>query len=939
MNTLGISLVWLAAQVTLLCLVTAVIYFVARRRYPAAGATAALTGLLLAAALTLVLFSPWPRWSFDGGPLGTPLAAATDGGGGSADDERAAHAAGVAGESTENSRESGDATNRRDVELDSPLSAALTAFWDGVGRELTQPKLRPASSSFRWPAWLAVSLLLMMGLGAARLAAGWLSVRGSLRRSRPITEPSLGEMIDVFRAELGCPRPVELRESSDVASAATVGWRKPVILLPPDWRGWSERERRAVVAHELAHVTAGDAATWLAAQFGLLLHFYHPLVHWLTHRLRLEQELAADALAARLTGSPQIYLTTLAELAVRQPDRPIAWPARAFLPTRGTLLRRIEMLRDTKSPPLRSSNLRRGAVIALTIAAGVFVAGLRPPEAEQVAAQDRGVGNQIATKPAAGEAKGFNLENVPATTSVLLGIRPARLANRPELQQLSAWFEQALESEKTGIEMKQVDQFLVFARITPANNGQSPAVQAQGSQPPPSAPVMELRMTGPTDFTAFLRGQMGEIQAEPGGERPHYIMQKSEWPNMFPMAGLIVDDRTLLYGRQQDLQEFLDNRGPNEATPAWAARFESVANDALCFVGDMTAFRPLIQKEFERQPNPFAGMFAPLWQKTDLVIGGAKVNDRLALTVNGWTANAEDAARLEKTLGVLVPFATGFLETAKASAKQAPPDTQIMLPHSLNLLEQVLDNITVHTADDRVTVTVQGDAGSVATMAAAILPAITQAREAARRTQSMNNLKQIGLAFHNFHDTYRHFPPPVLYGKAGNGKSQHPHSWRVAILPFVDQAPLYDLYHFDEPWDSEHNLKIAAQVPAVFRSPNDQSGSTNASYYVLVGENTAVGSIPEPDGNPTKGLVIRDVTDGTSNTLLVVEAQRDIPWTKPEDIPYSPDAEIPQLGGLTDRGFLAGIVDGSVRFISENIDETTLRALITRNGGEVLPNF
>lgn len=125
-------------------------------------------------------------------------------------------------------------------------------------------------------------------------------------------------------------------------------------------------------------------------------------------------------------------------------------------------------------------------------------------------------------------------------------------------------------------------------------------------------------------------------------------------------------------------------------------------------------------------------------------------------------------------------------------------------------------------------------------------------------------------------------------------------------------------------------------MPAIFRSPNDDAGSTNAAYYVLVGENTAVGEKPEPNGQPTKGIPIRDFTDGVSNTFVVVEAKRDIPWTKPEDIAYSPDADLPRLGGWHEHGFHTLIADGAVHFIGDAIDHNLLRLLITRNDGQVV---
>src|SRR5690606_21843437 len=97
---------------------------------------------------------------------------------------------------------------------------------------------------------------------------------------------------------LNCRATVEPRESHEINSPATIGWRRPLLLLPLDWRSWTIDERRVVIAHELAHVARGDYLTWLIAQASLALHFYHPLVHWLAGRLRVEQEMAADSLGA-----------------------------------------------------------------------------------------------------------------------------------------------------------------------------------------------------------------------------------------------------------------------------------------------------------------------------------------------------------------------------------------------------------------------------------------------------------------------------------------------------------------------------------------------------------------------------------------------------------------------------------------------------------------
>src|SRR5207253_1242913 len=115
-------------------------------------------------------------------------------------------------------------------------------------------------------------------------------------------------------------------------------------------------------------------------------------------------------------------------------------------------------------------------------------------------------------------------------------------------------------------------------------------------------------------------------------------------------------------------------------------------------------------------------------------------------------------------------------------------------------------------------------------------------------------------------------------------------------------------------------------MPEVFREPGSDAGSTFSSYFVFTGETTIF--------SPKDGTRILDITDGTSNTILAVEAKRDIPWTKPQDIVYDTAKPLPKLGGFRPKGFNGLFADGSVRFISESVDEALLRAMITRAGGE-----
>ncbi len=217
---------------------------------------------------------------------------------------------------------------------------------------------------------------------------------------------------------------------------------------------------------------------------------------------------------------------------------------------------------------------------------------------------------------------------------------------------------------------------------------------------------------------------------------------------------------------------------------------------------------------------------------------------------------------------------------------------------------------------------------------AMLVPAVNSSRVAARRAQSVNNLKQIGLALHNFHSSNNHFPGDIR-GKDGKPLL----SWRVQILPFLEQSGLFNEFKLDEPWDSPHNKALLERMPVTFAVPDAPAAPGMTFYRGFSGKRTIF------DPKVPKGVGIASITDGTSNTIAVVEAKEAVPWTKPESddpIRRGPRSRTKlqtlrnALGGHFTGGFNALFCDGSVRFIKDSINLMVLRALITRDGGEVI---
>jgi prepilin-type processing-associated H-X9-DG protein len=208
--------------------------------------------------------------------------------------------------------------------------------------------------------------------------------------------------------------------------------------------------------------------------------------------------------------------------------------------------------------------------------------------------------------------------------------------------------------------------------------------------------------------------------------------------------------------------------------------------------------------------------------------------------------------------------------------------------------------------------------------------AVWAAREAARRAQCACNYCQILLALNNYHDTWNAFPP--AYVADASGKPMH--SWRVLILPFVEQSNLYAQYDLSEPWNGPHNIKLQGSMPTIFACPSRFSDPTNLTSYVAI---TGPGTL-FPGAGSAK---IADVTDGTANTLMVVEvANLEVPWTAPLDLDVRTmslrinDPKRPGISSKHPGGANVGFADGSTRFAWDSISPGNLRSLMTIAGGE-----
>lgn len=210
------------------------------------------------------------------------------------------------------------------------------------------------------------------------------------------------------------------------------------------------------------------------------------------------------------------------------------------------------------------------------------------------------------------------------------------------------------------------------------------------------------------------------------------------------------------------------------------------------------------------------------------------------------------------------------------------------------------------------------------------------ARHAARRIQCTNQLKQINLALLNYEQANRCLPPAYV----ADAKGRPLYSWRVLILPYIEQGDLYKRIRLNEPWDSPHNRSVLQieSVAKLFHCPSAENPKDETSYVMIVGPNTT------SDGPHSVRLA--DLKDGVSNTILVAEIKDSgIHWAAPRDLDFESmsfqinDPVGKGIGSYHSETANVGLADGAVRCISNGFDPTLVKALITINGGEDVSDF
>jgi hypothetical protein len=371
-------------------------------------------------------------------------------------------------------------------------------------------------------------------------------------------------------------------------------------------------------------------------------------------------------------------------------------------------------------------------------------------------------------------------------------------------------------------------------------------------------------------------------------------------------VGIKLPDKPMVFGGSR---EALDRVKALKAAPrpnlekAFAAAGDTTVQGLILPSADT---RRVLEEVLDRWPAGEGGSGKVISRGVQWAALGANVSPRLSLRLVIQSKDAKSAKTFHDLL----------IRLSRLVSRQVEPGGP--LPDADKMLAPLIPGVN----GDRLTLRLdERQLGSV------LVPVIQRLRMAAARAQSSNNLRQIGIALHSYHDAHKAFPAAASYDKQGKPLL----SWRVHLLPFLDEEKLYKEFHLDEPWDSAHNKKLIARMPRVYYSPDSRRLNKGLTRYLApVGKGTMFPG--------RKGLRIADVTDGTSNTIFIVEAADNaaVVWTKPEDLKVDPKHPPRHLVGKGRKGFLALFVDASVRHIPATIKPQTLAALFTPSGGEVI---
>ncbi|WP_144058846.1 DUF1559 domain-containing protein [Rhodopirellula sp. SWK7] len=396
----------------------------------------------------------------------------------------------------------------------------------------------------------------------------------------------------------------------------------------------------------------------------------------------------------------------------------------------------------------------------------------------------------------------------------------------------------------------------------------------------------------------------------------------------------MVNARMLYVGMASYLQGMLDSDNGAGELPMLLRTMTHSSGLTIAVVTEQV--RPILSGVAMQNANELAPDLQPLAQipglteaiKVHVDFTDESGNLRIALMGTDEVAAQRIESILIDSIMAARVLAIAEINRNLASTDQSNAMRQATDRYANRMADMITQSLKPKLQADEVAIELESEVGIATTgvLVGLLLPAVQAAREAARRMSGSNNLKQVLLAFHNYHAAYRQLPPSAITDDDGKPLL----SWRVALLPFLEEQELYQQFHLDEPWDSEHNLPLSKKLPAVYEAPGVSLPPGMTIVQGVVGDDVGM--------RPLKKTAFRDFLDGLSNSILVVEVNPDaaVVWSKPEDIEIDLNNPMRNLGNAREGGFHVALADGAIRFVTRSTDPELFKKLLTRAGKEVI---
>jgi hypothetical protein len=539
-----------------------------------------------------------------------------------------------------------------------------------------------------------------------------------------------------------------------------------------------------------------------------------------------------------------------------------------------------------------------------------------------------------------------HLALVPPETLVFVHVRPSALAEAEPVRKLRKELGKDLVHGATAV-------FDGLKGMTPEEvEAVTMLVPAPGPSSRGHGPVTVVTTAARLNKDKLLTRVLGKYEERKYKDKVYYAAPQQVFypPGVNPPARrepspqspsvYLADDHTFVAGQAAQIDAVLAGQGKLAADGPLGPALRAAAEGKHHVVAGWS-----LPPHFLPEPQPgretgWEGLavlttLRPLFEaKPGLLTldAGEEVRARAGFTFPDEKRAAEGAWAVKDGLAVL-RLATGGLIAAVGRDGEGAAQAR--------LLEEARSGLRAATVEQeggvvRASVSIKVDPATVAT-------ALTTLKQIASRKPSETNLKQIALAFINYSNSNDGRLPTSVYSKDGKPLL----SWRVLILPYIEEEALYNEFKLDEPWDGPNNKKLLARGPRAYTSRAGRAGPTETYYKGFNGPGGAFES--DPQRFKARPALVPGVfefgpglhypasfPDATPNTLMIAEAGDPVPWTKPDDISYDPKKPLPKLDGPYPDGFLAALCDGSARFIRKGVSEVTLRCLIERADGQIV---